>query len=219
MNNNSNFRPPRKDGFAPKKNFREERTKEGFRMNNHIRAPQVRVISDDGEMIGIMTVPEALKVAEAKGLDLIEVAPNANPPTCKVMDYGKYKYEQKKKEQQSKKNQVIIDVKELQLRPGTEQHDLETKLRHAKRFLEDGDKVKFNMRFKGREMAHQDIGRKLLERILEQLKGIGIVEVAPKNEGRQLFCLIAPDPAFLKEVQARKKKEQAKQSESKESAE
>ena len=174
-------------------------------MNFEINAAQVRVIDDEGGMLGVMTPKEAVAMAQARGLDLIEVAPNATPPTCKIMDYGKYKYEQKKKAQVSKKNQVTIDIKEIQLRPRTEDHDLETKLRHAKRFLEDGDKVKFNLRYKGREMAHQELGKSLMEKVVEQLKGIGILETAPKMEGKQFFCLIQPDPAHLKEVQKKKK--------------
>ena len=201
MNNQSNFRPPRRD-FPNKK--RDEK-KDNFRMNYEINAPQIRVIDDEGGMVGVMSPKEAIQIAQGRGLDLIEVAPNATPPTCKIMDYGKYKYEQKKKAQQSKKNQVTIDIKEIQLRPRTEAHDLETKLKHAKRFLEDGDKVKFNMRFKGREMAHQDLGQELLNKVVESLKGVGVIEVPPKFEGKQIFCLLQPDPAHLKEVQQKKK--------------
>jgi len=208
MNNNNNSyrppiaRPPRKEGsFGPKRDAK----KDGFKMNFEINAAQVRVIDDEGGMLGVMTPKEAVAMAQARGLDLIEVAPNATPPTCKIMDYGKYKYEQKKKAQISKKNQVTIDIKEIQLRPRTEANDLETKLRHAKRFLEDGDKVKFNLRYKGREMAHQELGKSLMEKVVEQLKGIGILETAPKMEGKQFFCLIQPDPAHLKEVQKKKK--------------
>lgn len=207
MNNNNSYRPPmsrppRKEGsFAPKRDAK----KDGFKMNFEINAPQVRVIDDEGGMLGVMTPKEAVAMAQARGLDLIEVAPNATPPTCKIMDYGKYKYEQKKKAQVSKKNQVTIDIKEIQLRPRTEDHDLETKLRHAKRFLEDGDKVKFNLRYKGREMVHQELGKALMDKVVEQLKGIGVLETAPKMEGKQFFCLIQPDPAHLKEVQKKKK--------------
>lgn len=204
MNNNNTYRPPiarppRKE-FGPKKD-----KKDGFKMNYEINAAQVRVIDDEGEMLGTMSPKEAIAMAQARGLDLIEVAPNATPPTCKIMDYGKYKYEQKKKAQVSKKNQVTIDVKEIQLRPRTEEHDLETKLRHAKRFLEDGDKVKFNLRFKGREMVHQELGKSLMEKVVENLKGIGVVETPPKMEGKQFFCLMQPDPAHLKEIQKKKK--------------
>lgn len=207
MNNNNSSgyrppppRPPRKE-FSPKR----EQKKDGFKMNFEINAPQVRVIDDAGEMLGTMSPRDAVAMAQARGLDLIEVAPNATPPTCKIMDYGKYKYEQKKKAQVSKKNQVTIDVKEIQLRPRTEDHDLETKLRHAKRFLEDGDKVKFNLRFKGREMVHQEFGKALMDKVVETLKGVGIVETPPKMEGKQFFCLMQPDPVHLKEVLKKKK--------------
>lgn len=213
MNNNNSYRPPL-GPRPPRKEFGNKSKKDGFKMNFEITAPQVRVITDDGEMLGVMSPKEGVAMAQARGLDLIEVAPNATPPTCKIMDYGKYKYEQKKKAQVSKKNQVTIDVKEIQLRPRTEDHDLETKLRHAKRFLEDGDKVKFNLRFRGREMVHQELGKALMARVVEQLKGIGVLETAPKMEGRQFFCLIQPDPAHLKEVQ--KKRKQALEAKNKE---
>ncbi len=215
MNNNNSYRPPM-GPRPPRRDFGNKSKKDGFKMNFEINAPEVRVIDDEGEMLGVMSPKEAVAMAQARGLDLIEVAPNAKPPTCKIMDYGKYKYEQKKKAQVSKKNQVTIDVKEIQLRPRTEEHDLETKLRHAKRFLENGDKVKFNLRFRGREMVHQDLGKSLMDKVVEQLKGIGIVETPPKMEGRQFFCLIQPDPAYLKEVQKKKKQaENVKQKEQK----
>ncbi len=204
--NQNNFRPAAR---PPRREFvKKTEKKDGLRMNFEITAPQVRVIDDEGGMLGVMSPKEAVQIAQNRGLDLIEISPNANPPTCKIMDYGKYKYEQKKKSQQSKKNQVTVDVKEIQLRPRTETHDLETKLKHAKRFLEDGDKVKFNLRFKGREMAHQTLGQQLLEKVIESLKGIGVVEVPPKSEGKQLFCLVQPDPVHLKEIQQKKKQAQ-----------
>jgi translation initiation factor IF-3 len=180
-------------------------------MNHEIRAPQVRVVEDGGSMLGVMTVAEAIRIAEGRGLDLIEVAPDATPPTCKIMDYGKYKYEQKKKTQESKKKQTVISVKEIQLRPRTDQHDLETKLKHARRFLEGGDKAKFTMRYRGREMAHQDIGRQLLEKAIASLTDIGVIEVAPKMDGRQMFALIAPSPAVLKDLQKRRRDEVKKE--------
>jgi translation initiation factor IF-3 len=168
-------------------------------MNHEINAPEVRLIDDTGQMVGVMSPREALQIAESKGLDLIEIAPTAKPPTCKIMDYGKYKYEAKKKEKVAKKKQVTISIKEVQLRPRTDQHDLDVKLRHARRFLLDGDKVKFNMRFMGRELAHQELGFKLLKRVAEYLQDIAVVESPPKMEGKQLFALYAPDPAKVKE--------------------
>lgn len=182
-----------------------------MRINLEIRAPQVRVIDDDGKMLGVYTVPDACRLAQDRGLDLIEIAPTAQPPTCKIMDYGKYKYEQKKKAHEARKNQVEIDIKEIQLRPRTEEHDLQTKLKHARRFLEDGDKVKFNLRYKGREMAYQDMGEQVLKRVCESLQDIAIVETAPKMEGRQLFALLAPDPVKLKEIKKRQQAELGKQ--------
>lgn len=150
-------------------------------------------------MLGVMSPREALSLAEAKGLDLIEIAPTAKPPTCKIMDYGKWKYEAKKKEKEAKKKQTIITIKEIQLRPRTDDHDLEVKMRHARRFLLEGDKVKVNLRFMGREMAHQDLGLALLKKVTSQLEDIAAIEVPPKMEGRQMFVLLIPDAAKIKE--------------------
>jgi translation initiation factor IF-3 len=150
-------------------------------------------------MLGVMTVPEALRLAEDRGLDLIEIAPTAQPPTCKIMDYGKYKYENKKKAAAARKKQIIVTVKELQIRPRTDQHDLETKLKHARRFILDGDKVKLNLRFMGREMAHQEQGMAILKRVMEELSDITIVEVNPKFEGRAMYLIMAPDPVKVKD--------------------
>ena len=172
----------------------------GLRVNGQIRAAQIRVIDDEGKMIGVMTAAEGLKIAEERGFDLIEIAPTATPPTCKIMDYGKYKYELKKKAHEARKHQTVITIKELQLRPRTEHHDLETKMKHARRFLEDGDKVKLNLRYRGRELAHQELGVKLLEQCIESLKDIALVEVPPKMEGKQAFLLLAPDPIKIKEL-------------------
>lgn len=151
-------------------------------------------------MLGVMAPFEALKLAEAKGLDLIEISPDAKPPTCKMMDYGKYKYEQKKKAQEARKNQTVIIVKEIQLRPRTDSHDLETKLKHARRFLEDGSKVKFNMRFRGREMAHMDIGQAMLFKVIELFKTEAIVEVPPKKEGKAIYLQLSPEPTWYKGI-------------------
>ncbi|MCS6837563.1 MAG: translation initiation factor IF-3 [Bdellovibrionaceae bacterium] len=167
-------------------------------MNHEIRAPQVRLIDENGEMLGIMTSEEALRIARNRGLDLLEVAANSNPPTCKIIDYGKYKYEQKKKQAQARKNQVIIVTKEIQLRPRTDVHDIEFKTKHARRFLLDGDKVKISVQFLGREMAHQEIGLETLNKVLDSLKDLCMVETPPKMEGKQLFALIAPDPAKIR---------------------
>lgn len=150
-------------------------------------------------MLGVMSPREALSIAESRGLDLIEIAPTAKPPTCKIMDYGKWKYENKKKAQAAKKKQTVISVKELQVRPRTDDHDLDVKMRQAREFLIEGDKVKFNMRFSGREMAHQEFGHALLKRVVAELSKLAIIESPPKMEGRQMFVLLGPDPVKIKE--------------------
>ena len=152
-------------------------------------------------MLGVFSVPEALRLAEAKGLDLLEIAPTAKPPTCKIMDHGKYKYEQKKKEHQARKNQQVITIKEIQIRPRTDQHDIDVKMRHARRFLLEGDKVKVNMKFYGREMAHTELGMKVIQKLVAALNDLAMVESPPKMEGRQIFVLFAPDPLKIKEYQ------------------
>lgn len=159
----------------------------------------MRVIDDTGAMLGVMTPMEALRIADERGLDLIEIAPTATPPTCKIMDYGKFKYENKKKATQARKKQVIVQIKELQLRPRTDQHDFETKMRHARKFILEGDKVKVNLRFSGREIAHQELGVKLLQKVIATMTDVAMVEVNPKLEGKQMFLLLAPDPAKVKE--------------------
>ena len=168
-------------------------------MNGNINAKEVRVVADDGEMLGVFSVPKAVSMAIGKGLDLIEIAPNANPPTCKIMDYGKWKYENKKKASEARKKQTIVSIKEVQLRPRIEGHDLETKLKHATKFLLNGDKVKINLRFSGREMAHQELGKELLTKVTKKLDEISIVEQDPKSEGRHLFVMLAPDAKKIRE--------------------
>ena len=170
-----------------------------MRVNGEIYAAQVRLIDENGTMVGVMSAREALQVAEGRGLDLIEIAPNATPPTCKIMDYGKWKYENKKKEKEAKKKQTVITVKEIQVRPRTDDHDLDVKVRNARRFLLDGDKVKVNLRFMGRELAHQEFGMATLKRVQEMLMDVAMVESNPKLEGKQAFLLLAPDPLKVKE--------------------
>lgn len=170
-----------------------------MRVNREIRAPQIRVIDDEGTMLGVMTVPEAIRIAEERGLDLLEIAPTATPPTCKIMDYGKWKYENKKKAAAARKKQVIVSIKEVQMRPRTDQHDFETKMNHARRFLLDGDKVKVNLRFMGRELAHQELGMDIMKKCIEFTKDLAMVETNPKMEGKQLFLLLAPDPVKIKD--------------------
>ncbi|MDC1095089.1 translation initiation factor IF-3 [Planktomarina temperata] len=166
----------------------------GPRINERIRGSELRLIDENGENIGVVTPERALIMAEDAGLDLVEISPNANPPVCKIMDFGKFKYESQKKEAEARKKQKIIEIKEVKFRPNTDKHDYEVKMRNVFKFLENGDKVKITLRFKGREMAHQELGRDLLLRVAEDTKEIGRVENMPKIEGRQMIMLVGPLP-------------------------
>ena len=164
----------------------------GPRINDRIRVPEIRLIGADGENVGVVSPERGLELAEEAGLDLVEISPNASPPVCKIMDYGKYKYEQQKRESEARKKQKIIEIKEVKFRPNTDTHDYAVKMRNVTRFLEAGDKVKVTLRFRGREMAHQNLGRELLERVAEDVEGLGKVENMPKMEGRQMVMMIGP---------------------------
>ncbi len=164
-----------------------------FRVNNRIRAPQVRLIDETGAQLGIVQLREALTLAEQRGLDLMEVAPNAVPPVCRIVDYGKFRYEQTKKDREARKNQKQAELKEVRLKPKTDDHDLEVKAKQARKFLLGGDKVKFTVRFRGREIFHPDIGREMLEQMAEDLRDVAIVEQRPLMEGRALSLLLAPN--------------------------
>lgn len=166
----------------------------GPRINERIRGSDLRLIGADGENVGVVTPERAMEMAEEAGLDLVEISPNANPPVCKIMDYGKFKYETQKKEAEARKKQKIIEIKEMKFRPNTDNHDYDVKMRNVYKFLENGDKVKITLRFRGREMAHQELGRQLLERVAEDTKETGRVENFPKMEGRQMVMLIGPLP-------------------------
>lgn len=166
---------------------------DGPRVNTQIRAPRIRLIDENGEMVGVVTVPEALAAAEAAGLDLVEVSPNADPPVCKIIDYGKYKYELQKKTAEARKKQKIVEIKEIKIRPGIETHDYEVKVRNARRFLEEGDKVKFTLRFRGREMAHIQLCMEVLTRLKKDLEGLGKIEMDARLEGRQAIMVLAPE--------------------------
>ena len=170
-------------------------------MNREIRAQQIRVIDDEGNMLGVMTVPEALRIAEDRGLDLLEIAPTATPPTCKIMDYGKWKYEKKKQATAARKKQTVVSIKEVQMRPRTDQHDFETKMNHARRFLLDGDKVKVSLRFMGRELAHQELGMEVMQKAIAFVNDLALIESSPKMEGKQMFLMLAPDPVKIKDYQ------------------
>lgn len=161
-------------------------------MNDRILAPEVRVIDENGEQIGILPIEEALERAAEAELDLVEISPNAEPPVCRIMDYGKFMFEQNKKQQSAKKKQKQVQVKEIKFRPGTDIGDYRVKLRNLIRFLQDGDRVKVTLRFRGREMAHQELGRELLERVKQDLEEYGVVEQFPKMEGRQMVMVMSP---------------------------
>jgi translation initiation factor IF-3 len=162
------------------------------RINEQIRAPKIRVVGADGEMLGVITVREALDIAREAGLDLVEVSPNAEPPVCKVIDYGKYKYMQQKRANEARKKQKIIQVKEVKLRPATDTHDLEVKIKQITKFLEEGDKVKITMRFRGREMAHPELGLKVYDVIRDKMGDLMKVEYHPKLEGKQMTMIVSP---------------------------
>jgi translation initiation factor IF-3 len=167
-------------------------TREGPRVNEEIRVPQVRLIDQDGEMVGVMSSREALIRAYDVGLDLLEISPNAVPPVVKITDYGKFKYEQQKKANEARKRQKVVELKEVKVRPNIDDHDYEVKMRSMKSFIEDGDKVKVTLRFRGREMAHQDLGLKVLERIRTELGEAIKVEQMPRLENRQMVMVLAP---------------------------
>ncbi len=174
----------------------------------------MRLIDENGTQVGIIGVREAIAMAEERGFDLVEVAPNAVPPVCRLLDYGKFRYEQSQKEREARKNQKQAELKQIRLMPKTADHDITTKANQAKRFLLQGDKVKFNVRFRGREMAHPDIGRKMLEEIAEQLRDIAIVEQKPLMEGRVLSLLLAPTAKVLKAAQQVQKAKAAQKAQS-----
>ena len=161
-------------------------------MNEDIRVPQVRLIDQEGEMLGVMSAREAMLRAYDVGMDLLEISPNAVPPVCKITDFGKYKYEQQKKANEARKKQKIVEIKEIKVRPNIDDHDYEVKMRAAKSFIEEGDKVKVTLRFRGREMAHQDLGAKVLDRIRNELGEAVKVESMPRLENRQMIMVLAP---------------------------
>ena len=180
----SNFKP----------NYFQRRSKpQGPKANERIKALDVQVIGSDGKNLGVMQLKQAIQLAKDEGLDLIEISPNANPPVCKIMDMGKYKYDLQKKANQAKKKQKIVSLKEIKLRPGTEIHDYNFKIKNAKKFITKGDKVKFTVKFKGREMQYVELGKNLMNRIIEDTKDIAKVETHPKFEGRQMIMIIQPN--------------------------
>ena len=176
-----------------KQNYFQRRTKDrGPKSNNRINAPEIQVISSEGENLGILNTNEAIRMAKNEGLDLIEISPNANPPVCKIMDMGKYKYDAQKKANQAKKKQKKIEVKEIKLRPVTETHDYQFKIRNAQKFISKGDKVKFTIRFKGRELQHSHLGEELMDKIKVDMQDVGKVELEPRFDGKQIIMVIQP---------------------------
>ncbi len=188
------------------------------RVNHRIRVPEIRVIDANGDMLGVMQTQDALRRAREQGLDLVEINPKANPPVCKILDFGKFKYDEKKQKRETKRKQSTVEVKEVKLRPKTDDHDLEFKARAARRFIESGDKVKFTVRFRGREITHPEKARDQLNWIVDQCNDIANVEVRPSMEGRTMTMLMAPKPAVLQKLselraaqeKARKEAEQAR---------
>jgi translation initiation factor IF-3 len=161
-------------------------------INWNIKASEVRVIDGEGKQIGILPLKEAIRLAEEQGLDLVAVAAHANPPVCRIMNYGKYKYQQSKRIQEARKHQTVVQVKEVKVRPRTEEHDFQFKMRHVKRFLEEGNKVKISMLFRGREIVHPEYGKELLDRIIEECKDRMVIEQPPRLEGRSMVMILAP---------------------------
>ena len=176
-----------------KKNYFQRRTKDrGPRSNNRIYSPEVQVISNDGENLGVLSTNKAISMAKNQGLDLIEIAPNANQPVCKIMDMGKFKYDAQKKANKAKKKQKKVDLKEIKLRPVTEVHDYSFKIKNAQKFLSKGYKVKFTIRFKGRELQHSHLGNELMEKIKDDMSTVGKIELHPKFDGKQMIMVIQP---------------------------
>jgi len=163
-----------------------------LRINEEIRAREVRVVADEGEQLGIMSGRDALNLALERHMDLVEIAPNAKPPVCRIMDYGKYRYEQQKREKEARKKQKTFDIKEVKLRPGIEEHDFDVKFKNAVRFLEDGDKVKVTIMFRGRELSHPELGEVLLTKMAKRLENLAVVERAAKLEGKNMIMIVSP---------------------------
>ncbi|MCD6075592.1 MAG: translation initiation factor 3 [Rhodospirillales bacterium] len=167
-------------------------SKDGPNVNTDIRVPEVRLIDADGSNVGVVSISDALSRAEVAGLDLVEIVPNSDPPVCKILDFGKFKYEEQKRKNEARKKQKVIEVKEIKMRPGIDEHDYQVKMKAIHRFLEEGDKVKLTLRFRGREMAHPEIGAKVLERVQIDLSLLAKVEAFPRMEGRQMTMVFAP---------------------------
>jgi translation initiation factor IF-3 len=188
----------------PPGRFDRRRPEQGLRINHRIRVPEIRVILEE-EQLGIMPTHEALRLAEEKGLDLVEISPRAFPPVCRIMDYGKYKYEEAKKKQQARKRASTVETKEIKFRPKTEEHDMDFKVKHVRRFLEEGNKVRLAVVFRGREITHPQTGLNVLHRVIERCADIATVEANQNMEGRRMIMVIAPKPGVVRKAQEAKK--------------
>ena len=177
-------------------NYKGNKTKR-YRINERITASEIRVISSTGEQLGILSIREALNKAEDEGFDLVEISPNATPPVCKIIDYGKLKYKEQKSKKEAKKKQKTIEIKEIKMRPGIDKHDYNVKIKALLRFISGGNKVKISMRFRGREMEHRNLGFELLNKLTEEVVSFAKVEVSPRSEGRQIMMVLAPAPSKL----------------------
>jgi translation initiation factor IF-3 len=191
--------------------FDRRRPEQGLRINHRIRVPEIRVIADEGEQLGVLPTHEALRIAEERGLDLVEISPRAFPPVCRIMDYGKYKYEEAKKKQQARKRASTVETKEIKFRPKTEEHDMAFKVKHIRRFLEEGNKVRLAVVFRGREITHPKTGMNVLDRVVELCNDIATVEATPNMEGRRMIMVIAPKPGVVRKAQEAKKAQVAAQ--------
>jgi translation initiation factor IF-3 len=194
--------------FDPRQNQRQFQ----IRVNHRIRVPEVRVIAADGSMLGVLGTQEAMRMAQEQGLDLVEVNPKADPPVCKILDFGKYKYEEKKKAGEAKRKQTVVEIKEIKLRPKTDDHDLAFKVKAARRFLEAGHKVKFTVRFRGREITHPEKAREQLDFVVQETEDIANLEARAAMEARTMTALVAPKPTIMQKVsQAKAAAEKARQ--------
>src|SRR5512134_696074 len=180
-------------------------TNRDSRTNRRIKAREVRLVASNGDQLGVVPIEQALAKAMDEGLDLVEVSPMAKPPVCKIMDYGKFKYLEKKKQNEAKKKQVVVQLKEVKLRPRTEEHDYTTKLKKVREFLEESNKARITVMFRGREMSHRELGQKVLQRVIEDLRETAVIESAPRMEGRQMFMILAPNPKMLQAQRDRAK--------------
>src|SRR3954462_13598299 len=189
----------------PPGRFDRRRPEQGLRINHRIRVPEIRVILDEGDQLGVMPTHEALRLAEEKGLDLVEISPRAFPPVCRIMDYGKYKYEEAKKKQQARKRASTVETMEIKFRPKTEEHDMAFKVKHVRRFLEGGNKVRLAVVFRGREITHPKTGMNVLNRVVELCADIAPVQATPNMEGRRMIMVIGPKPGVVRKAQEAKK--------------